>query len=196
MAAKESEIFDDIIVSTDSKSIAKIAKKYGATVPFVRPSSISDDFSGTNDVIKHTIEWCIENKYDVDYVCGIYPTAPFLTSNTLIKGFDALVNSDAEFVFSSTGYSYPIQRAFYIDACGRVDYINKSNKPQRSQDLKKAYHDAGQFYWGRAGSFLDNIDLFSKKSIPLVLPAYLVHDIDEESDWKHAEILYAGYKNI
>jgi pseudaminic acid cytidylyltransferase len=196
VAAKKSGIFDDIIVSTDSDCIADIARKYGATTPFIRPSSISDDHSGTNEVIKHAVNWYSENIGNIDYVCGIYPTAPFLTPDMLIKGLDVLVNSGAAFAFSATEYSYPIQRAFHIDNNRRVNYIDKYSKVKRSQDLKKSYHDAGQFYWGMADSFLDDVDLFSNQSVPVILPSYLAHDIDEESDWKYAEILYAGYKKI
>jgi len=194
MAAKESEIFDDIIVSTDSKSIAKIAKKYGAITPFIRPDSISDDFTGTNDVIKHAAKWYIENVGDIDYICGIYPTAPFLTSSVLVDGFHRLVNSNAAFVFSAVGYSYPIQRAFLISKNDRVQMLNKENISKRSQDLEKSYHDAGQFYWGLTSSFINNLNLYSDESIPMILPAHLAHDIDDEEDWKYAEMLYAGYK--
>ena len=194
IAAKKSGIFDDIIVSTDSQRIADVAKKYGAITPFIRPDSISDDFTGTNDVIKHAAKWYIENVGDIDYICGIYPTAPFLTSSVLVDGFHRLVNSNAAFVFSAVGYSYPIQRAFLISKNDRVQMLNKENISKRSQDLEKSYHDAGQFYWGLTSSFINNLNLYSDESIPMILPAHLAHDIDDEEDWKYAEMLYAGYK--
>ncbi|MBT5400048.1 pseudaminic acid cytidylyltransferase [bacterium] len=194
IAAKKSGIFDDIIVSTDSQRIADVANKYGAITPFIRPDSISDDFTGTNDVIKHAAKWYIENVGDIDYICGIYPTAPFLTSSVLVDGFHRLVNSNAAFVFSAVGYSYPIQRAFLISKNDRVQMLNKENISKRSQDLEKSYHDAGQFYWGLTSSFINNLNLYSDESIPMILPAHLAHDIDDEEDWKYAEMLYAGYK--
>ena len=194
IAAKKSGIFDDIIVSTDSQRIADVANKYGAITPFIRPDSISDDFTGTNDVIKHAAKWYIENVGDIDYICGIYPTAPFLTSSALVDGFHRLVNSNAAFVFSAVGYSYPIQRAFLISKNDRVQMLNKENISKRSQDLEKSYHDAGQFYWGLTSSFINNLNLYSDESIPMILPAHLAHDIDDEEDWKYAEMLYAGYK--
>ena len=194
IAAKKSGIFDDIIVSTDSQRIADVANKYGAITPFIRPDSISDDFTGTNDVIKHAAKWYIENVGDIDYICGIYPTAPFLTSSVLVDGFHRLVNSNAAFVFSAVGYSYPIQRDFLISKNDRVQMLNKENISKRSQDLEKSYHDAGQFYWGLTSSFINNLNLYSDESIPMILPAHLAHDIDDEEDWKYAEMLYAGYK--
>ncbi len=194
IAAKKSGIFDDIIVSTDSQRIADVANKYGAITPFIRPDSISDDFTGTNDVIKHAAKWYIENVGDIDYICGIYPTAPFLTSSVLVDGFHRLVNSNAAFVFSAVGYSYPIQRAFLISKNDRVQMLNKENISNRSQDLEKSSHDAGQFYWGLTSSFINNLNLYSDESIPMILPAHLAHDIDDEEDWKYAEMLYAGYK--
>jgi len=194
IAAKKSGIFDDIIVSTDSQRIADVANKYGAITPFIRPDSISDDFTGTNDVIKHAAKWYIENVGDIDYICGIYPTAPFLTSSVLVDGFHRLVDSNAAFVFSAVGYSYPIQRAFLISKNDRVQMLNKENISKRSQDLEKSYHDAGQFYWGLTSSFINNLNLYSDESIPMILPAHLAHDIDDEEDWKYAEMLYAGYK--
>ena len=194
IAAKKSGIFDDIIVSTDSQRIADVANKYGAITPFIRPDSISDDFTGTNDVIKHAAKWYIENVGDIDYICGIYPTAPFLTSSVLVDGFHRLVNSNAAFVFSAVGYSYPIQRAFLISKNDRVQMLNKENISKRSQDLEKSYHDAGQFYWCLTSSFINNLNLYSDESIPMILPAHLAHDIDDEEDWKYAEMLYAGYK--
>ena len=193
IAAKESGVFDDIIVSTDSKDIADIANKYGATTPFIRPDFISDDFTGTNDVIKHAANWYISNVGNIDYICGIYPTAPFLTPDILINGLNRLRSSNAAFVFSAVEYSYPIQRAFLISKDDRFCTISKENMLKRSQDLEKSYHDAGQFYWGLVDSFINDVPLFSSKSVPMVLPAYKAHDIDDEEDWNYAEILYAGY---
>ena len=63
----------------------------------------------------------------------------------------------------------------------------------RSQDLEEAYHDAGQFYWGTKDAWLDNKPLFSKHSMPVFLPRYLVQDIDTEEDWIRAELMYRAY---
>ena len=85
IAAKKTKIFDKILVSTDSKKIKNIALKYGAEVPFLRPKRLSDDYTGTKEVINHSIKWCVKNKIEAKFICCIYPTAPFINYKNLIK---------------------------------------------------------------------------------------------------------------
>ena len=187
--AKESKLFDKILVTTDDEEIASIAKKYGADVPFIRPKELADDFSGTADVVKHALEW-LKSKGEVfEYACTIYATAPLLQANYLINGYDKLKNSTAINAFSVTTMPFPIQRTFKVDAEGRCEMFSPEHYMARSQDLEEAYQDAGQFYWTKTGQSSDCI-MFGKDSIPIVLPRYLVQDIDTEEDWKRAEIMY------
>ena len=192
-AALDSKLFDKVIVSTDDESIAKVAKKYGAEIPFIRPEKISDDFTGTNDVVKHAINWFLEQDIVIHYVCCIYATAPFVEVKYLRKGLDFLSNSNQLFSFSVTSFPFPIQRAIKINK-DKVSMFYPEHVLSRSQDLDEAYHDAGQFYWGRPQSFLDGVDMFSENSIPVFLPRYLVQDIDTLEDWKRAELMYRTIK--
>lgn len=189
-AAKKSGLFDMVIVSTDDKEIADIARKYGAEVPFMRPDVLSDDFTPTNEVIKHALVWLRKEDYPIEHVCCIYACAPFVQPEYLEEGYHKLVNSGKSYSFSVTTFPFPIQRAIRINQQGYVEAIWPENINSRSQDLEERYHDAGQFYWGTVNAFLENKIIFSQDSIPVILPRYLVQDIDTDEDWKRAEIMF------
>lgn len=189
-AARESGLFDRIVVSTDDPEIADVAMQYGAEVPFLRPREIADDYTGTNAVVKHAIQWFDGRGESVDYACCIYATAPFVRAQYLREGFEKLSASDRSFAFSVTSFAFPIQRSIRINAAGTVEVCYPEHMFTRSQDLPEAFHDAGQFYWGRAEAFLNDVVLFSPASLPVVLPRYLVQDIDTMEDWRRAELMH------
>lgn len=192
-AALESKLFDKIIVSTDDEEIANVAKKYGAEVPFIRPKELSDDFTGTEDVVKHALEWLKEGGETFEFACTIYATAPLLQSKYLVEGYNALKTSTAVNVFSATSMPYPIQRTFKINDEGRCEMFTPEHYMTRSQDLEEAYQDAGQFYCTKTDQTSNEI-MFSKDSIPIILPRHLVQDIDTLEDWKRAEVMYKVMK--
>jgi len=192
-AALESKLFDKIIVTTDDEEIASVAKKYGANVPFIRPKELSDDFTGTTDVVTHALQWLKDKGESYDYVCTIYATAPLLQSKYLIEGFEKLQNSDAINAFSATSMPFPIQRTFKISNDERCEMFWPENYNTRSQDLEEAYQDAGQFYWTKVDQHSNEI-MFGKDSIPIILPRHLVQDIDTLEDWQRAEIMYKVIK--
>ncbi len=189
--AKQSGCFDRIIVSTDDKEIAAVAETYGAEVPFIRPAKISDDHATTMDVIQHSIKYFTEQSYKPALVCCIYPTAPFLLPEHLRQGQVELNNSEVEYVFSATSFSYPIQRAFNVTDMGRIQMFYSKYSVTRSQDLTEAYHDAGQFYWGKASAFIQGKPFFAKHSKAFILPRKRVQDIDTPEDWELAEALFS-----
>lgn len=189
-AAKASGLFDHIIVSTDDGEIAEIAQQCGAEVPFMRPVELSDDYVGTGAVIKHAAEWAINNFGELDFICTIYATAPFITPADLINGLALLLKSNAEIAFTVTSFSFPIQRAIRITNEGRVAMFQPEHFHTRSQDLEHAYHDAGQFYWARADAVLSEVSAFSHAAIPIILPRNQVQDIDTIEDWQRAELMF------
>ncbi len=189
-AALKSELFDRIIVSTDDSDIADIALKCGAEVPFMRPASLSDDFTGTLPVINHAINWLKEHGEAIEYICCIYATAPFIRSEYVREGYEKLIKSRKSFAFTITTYPFPIQRSVRILDDGSLDAFYPEFFETRSQDLEEAYHDAGQFYWGKVEAFLNNEILFSPVSVPVLLPRFLVQDIDTPEDWKRAELMF------
>lgn len=188
-AALKSNLFNKVIVSTDDEEIAKIAKDYGAEVPFLRPKELSDDFTGTADVINHTVEYFNSIGESYAYICTIYATAPLLKEIYLQKGYDKLKNSNAKYSFSATSMPFPIQRTFRLNNTGRCEMFTPEYYNSRSQDLEEAYQDAGQFYWENLQKSSNEI-MFGKDSIPIILPRHLVQDIDTLEDWERAEYMY------
>jgi len=191
--ALASNLFEKVVVTTDDKEIAKIAQEYGAEVPFLRPEKLSDDFSGTADVIEHAVS-VLESKGEYyDYVCTIYATAPLLQKEYLLEAYKKLQESSAVYAFSATSMPFPIQRTFKLDKNGRCQMFTPEHYMSRSQDLEEAYQDAGQFYWEKRTEKSKEI-IFGKDSIPIVLPRHLVQDIDTLEDWTRAELLYKVLK--
>ncbi len=193
--ALQSQLFDRVIVSTDDKEIASVAESFGAEVPFLRPAELADDFSGTNAVVKQGLEWLQSHDFPVDYACCIYATAPFVQVEHLRAGYERLIASGQSYAFSVTSFPFPIQRAIRINEDGHVEALYPEMIASRSQDLEEAYHDAGQFYWGRCDAFLQDVVTFSPASDPVVLPRYLVQDIDTEEDWERAELMYKAWES-
>ena len=188
--AKASKCFDKIIVSTDDKKIATIAKKYGAEVPFTRPKSLSDDYTPTTPVVSHAINWIVRNYKKPLYVCCIYPAAPFIKLCDLRNGLKILKKTKLNYVFPVTNFAYQIQRSFKIDTNNKLKMFFPKYYKYRSQDLDKAFHDAGQFYWGKTEAWLNNEKIYSKNSFPMQVPRSRVLDIDTVEDWKIAEKMY------
>ena len=189
-AAKDSGVFDRILVSTDCDEIAALARACGAEVPFVRPAELADDHTPTMPVIRHAIEWCSRQGELFDYACCIYATAPFVDSEDLQKGHRQLISHpQADFVLPVTSFPFPIFRALQIED-GRAKMIWPENENVRSQDLPEAYHDAGMFYWGTAAAWSGKTGIYSSHTIPLVIPRYRVQDIDTPEDWTKAELLF------
>ncbi|MFA7090459.1 MAG: pseudaminic acid cytidylyltransferase [Arcobacteraceae bacterium] len=187
--ALNSKLFDKVIVSTDDEEIAQIAKEYGAQVPFLRPKELSDDFTGTGAVVGHTLKYLKSVGENYDFVCTIYATAPFLQTKYLLEGFEKLKNSNARSAFSCTSMPFPIKRTFKITQNERCQMFFPEHFQTRSQDLEEAYQDAGQFYWTNLNVPSTDI-IFGQDSIPIVLPRYLVQDIDTPEDWERAEMMY------
>ena len=188
-AALASQCFDRIIVSTDDAEIAECALHFGAEVPFTRPAELADDYTGTIPVIAHAIEWLSKNSTMPDEVCCIYATAPFVTAEDIHRGQEVLATCGAEYVFAVSSYAFPIQRALRISSDGYISMFQPKNFFTRSQDLEEAWHDAGQFYWASADTWLAQRPIFSERSVPVVLPRYRVQDIDTAEDWERAEWL-------
>ena len=195
--ALKSKIFDKVLVSTDSKKIKKIAEKYGAEVPFIRPKNLSNDFVGTPAVVKHAIHWCQKKKLNIKNICCIYPTAPLLEKKYLIEGYKKIKNSNYDFVFSACKHEKTVQRSFYLDKKNNTKMFFSSFYSKRSQDLKDAYFDAGSFYWGTKKSWLQKKPMiFSKNSSIIKLPNNKVQDLDTNLDWKKLSIKFKKTKDI
>jgi len=188
--ALASGCFDQVIVSTDDAEIADVARQWGAAVPFMRPAELADDFAGTTPVVAHAVRWHQDYGKELIAVCCLYATAPFVDPEDIKDGLKSLEQTPADrFVFTATPYASPIQRALRLDpASGEAKMWQPEQFSNRSQDLEPAYHDAGQFYWGRPQAWLQSGNLF-EGSKPLLMPRWRVQDIDTQDDWIRAEHL-------
>lgn len=192
-AALQSGCFDRVIVSTDDEAIAAVAKTYGAEVPFMRPADLSDDFTGTNAVARHAIEWCIDNGNDIRHACCIYATAPFVTAELIKEGWKKLTENNADFAVTVTTFPFAIQRALAMEADQTLTLFYPEHRDTRSQDLEEGYHDIGQLYWAKAASFVLDKPLFAGSeggTVPILVSRNRVQDIDTEEDWREAELRY------
>jgi len=189
-AAIDSQCFDQVIVSTDDAEIAEVAKSFGASVPFMRPDELANDYANTIPVVKHAIEWFDDQVQAPSEVCCLYATAPFVRASTIRKAYEQMQSTQADYCFTATSFAFPIQRAIKVTAENQVEMFYPEYLETRSQDLEDSYHDAGQFYWGKAEAFKQQKSIFSKSATPYILPRYLVQDIDTLEDWEKAELMY------
>ena len=193
-AAVQSGCFSRVVVSTDDIEIADVARQFGAEIPFMRPAALSNDHTGTISVIRHAVEWFTNQGQLQGHVCCIYATAPFITSVDIQRGLEILNDSGSDYAFTVTSYPFPIQRAIRITSTGQVEMFTPEHFNTRSQDLEGAYHDAGQFYWGRKDAWLAEKIIFSRTSSPILLPRHQVQDIDTLEDWYRAELMFRAWK--
>ncbi len=189
-AAQAADVFDRIIVSTDSEEVADMARTYGVEVPFMRPSKLSDDHATTDDVIIHALNWFRSNGVELTYACCLYATAPFVQSEYILQGLKKMRETSSIGAFSVTTFSFPIFRSLKINDRGAVEMFWPEHRLTRSQDLPEAYHDAGQFYWINVAKYLKKPALYASDSVPVILPRHLVQDIDTPEDWVRAELMF------
>ena len=189
-AAIASNIFDEVMVSTDSEEIAKIARDYGAVVPFMRSEKNADDYATTEDVIMEVVNQYKERGKAYAYVCCLYPTTPFITSSILKEAVKIMVQENPAVVIPVVQFSYPPQRCFVIDENGYARFKYPEYVKTRSQDLEKQYHDAGQFYIYHVEKLFAHNGIIEDDFKPIILPEMCVQDIDTLDDWKMAEMKY------
>lgn len=192
-AAVASGLFDEVMVSTEDEEIAEIAKQYGAKVPFYRSEKTAGDFATTNDVLLEVIEEYEKRGEFFDVACCVYPTAPFVTAEKIKDAMAQLEASDADTLIPVVQFSYPPQRAMVIRN-EKLEFKYLEYIDSRSQDLEKEYHDVGQFYCFKVPAYKDNKKLMLGSILPYVVDEMEVQDIDNESDWKIAEIKYQAMK--
>lgn len=188
-AALESEMFDEVMVSTDSEEIADLAREYGAEVPFLRSDRNSDDYATTSDVLLEVLEEYKKIGKSFNYMCCIYPTAPFVTGEKIKKAMNLIMEEEAVEVMPVVAFSYPPQRGFVIEN-DKLKMLHPEHLRTRSQDLEKNYHDCGQFYCYHVEKYIACNGQIVEGILPIILPEMEVQDIDYEEDWKIAELKY------
>lgn len=191
-AAFDSSLFERIIVTTDDDEIAEIAVAFGAEVPFRRPLELADDHTPTVPVIVHAINECSHRGWQAEKVCCIYPNVPFIEVEDIRTAYDLLGEKQTKYTFPVTEFPSAIQRALRRSSTGAISPFFEGYELTRTQDLERAYHDAGQFYWGSASAWL-KFDRIHANGIGLVIPNWRVVDIDTPEDWHRAETLWAAF---
>ena len=194
-AARDSQCFEHIIVSTDDAEIAAVSVAYGAEVPFVRPADLADDHTPTVPVIAQAIEACQALGWDIAYACCIYPCVPLIDPVDLKRGFDQLLAAPkALYSFPVTSFPSPVQAALRRSTTGMVDLFDPSHVATRTQDLEPGFYDAGQFYWGGADAWLSGEQILSHGT-SIELPEWRVVDIDTIADWTRAELMFQALRS-
>lgn len=188
-AARASGLFEHVIVSTDDEEIAQVAGRWGGDVPFLRPAELATDHCGATQVITHATRWAIAQGLDVQAVCCLLATAPFMHTADLRAGYEILCAGSWQYVFSATEFPSTIFRSFKRADTGGVQMFFPEHFTARSQDLPQALHDAAQFYWGRPSAWLGEQRMFEPHSAIIMVPRWRVQDIDNEEDWQRAEML-------
>jgi pseudaminic acid cytidylyltransferase len=188
---RDSGAFDDVVVSTDDDEIAAIAEGAGARVPFRRPEGLADDVAPTVDVISHAVTWLERQGQAVDLACCVYPASVFLPSADLRRSRDVLLaHPEAAYVATVVPYPHPVQRALRQADDGTLSFVQPEFASSRTQDLEPLWHDAGQFYWGRADAWRARVPILPH-AVGYPVDADRVCDIDTEDDWRRAEVLHA-----
>ena len=187
--AIKSKLFNKIIISTDSKKIAQISKKYGAEVPFIRPKKISDDHATDYDVIEHFLNYAKKQNLKIRFLCYVYPANPLLKIATLKKCKKLLLNTKSRKIITVGKFSYPIQRALAKNVLGNIYFREKINKKKRSQDLASYYHDAGQCYWFNLKK-INNIRDIDAKTKAIELKKFEFLDVDTKDDFSILKKIY------
>ncbi len=194
-AALNSGLYDEVMVSTDSEEIANVAREYGAKAPFIRSADNSNDFAATVDVLCEVFDWYKKKNVEFEFATCIYACAPFVNAKVLQDSFEMLIKENCDCVFPILAYSHPIQRALKLSDMGKIDTFDDSNSNARTQDLDKAFHDAGMFYTFDVKKLMINKSLRTQDTFAIEIDELHAHDIDTENDWVLAELKYKLFSN-
>jgi pseudaminic acid cytidylyltransferase len=195
MAAKESGLFQHILVSSDDPEIIEISRQWGAETPFIRPPELADDYTTTMPVVTHAINECTSLGWRFDKVCCIYPSVPFIKVEDLKSGLELLKSASVPFIFPVTEFPTALQRAIKLDENGYTSALYPENELLRTQDFEPTFYDAGQFCWGAKEAWLRFRQVHSN-GVGLIIPKWRVVDIDTIDDWLRAELVWEIFKKM
>ena len=189
-AVEKTNLFDNIIISTDKKKIEISNIRINKYIKFQRPKKYSTDKSTTIDAVNHSIKWFIKNLYKPKYVCCIYACSPLIDPKNIISAYTKIKSNKWNFVTSAAKYQHPIERSFKIDSMSSIKMNSPKNYSKRTQMFLDNYHDAGQFYWGKVDSWLNKKNFFDSRSTIEEIDSMKVVDIDTKEDWKKAQSIF------
>jgi N-acylneuraminate cytidylyltransferase len=194
--ALQSEVVQDVYVSTDSDEIKEIAIKYGAKVPFLRATGLADDYTPTVDVVADAIKNIeVIGKVAINTVCCLYPICPLITIDDIKKAYDQFSsNQNVSYVSACTKFNFPVQRGFYYRNKIGVEMVFPDQYWTRSQDLETVFHEAGAFWIGNKSTYISKIPFMNSLTMPYIIPSWRVQYIDDDDDWQRAEKIYQATK--
>jgi len=195
-AALNSGLFDEVMVSTDDQEIAEIAKHFGAKVPFFRSDKTANDYATTYEVIEEVLEKYKRLNRVFDFACCLYACSPFVTGRILLKSIEILRTNNFDSVLPVIAYGSPIQRALKVGTDNKISFFYPEFSLSRSQDLQLSYHDAGQYYWMNTEKCLQHKKIITDNSGSVIISEMEGQDIDNETDWKLAELKYELLQSI
>ncbi|MDR2942396.1 MAG: pseudaminic acid cytidylyltransferase [Treponema sp.] len=194
-ACKDSGIFSEIMVSTDSEEIAEVANNSGARVPFMRSPKTADDFASTFDVLEEVINNYKKEGQEFDHLCCVYPCVPFLSGKTLQNAYAQLAESGSDALQPVCKFPVPVEWAMKIEN-GILVPNDRKAQLIRSQDLTPKYFDVGMFYMIKTAIMLKEKSLTPPKTMAYIMDEREVQDIDTIDDWLMAEIKYKLIKGL
>ncbi len=185
--AKKSKLFSKIVVTTDSKKIAKISKKYGAEV-IIRNKKLSNDYTTSTAAVIDCIKKI--SSQNEKYHCCIYPTAILTNPKNLVKSLRKIKKLNADHLIAITDFEYPPARSLKMIGKNWINFTNKKYENIRSQDISKVYHDTGSYYFYKTSKLLKKANQLSSKTTYSYINRINSIDINDLSDLKIAKIKF------
>ena len=188
-AAVKSGLFCEVMVSTDDGAIADAARSAGSTVPFLRSNKNSDDRATLNDALAEVLEAYEKQGRKFQSFACIMATAAFVTPDQLRDAFTLMRERNADSVVAVTRFGFPIQKALRLTD-GRLTMFAREHDRVLTQEFEPAFHDCGQFFFCKTPEFLVERRVMNDKTYAYEIPESHAQDIDNEEDWRMAELKY------
>lgn len=186
-AALETNIFDEIMVSTDSMEYAKIAQKYGAQVPFLRSSDLATDLTDSWEVVENVLNNYIAIGKKFDTVTFLQPTSPLRTDNEIREAMKLFIDNQADSVVSITAIEHPIQWSLSLEDNKMIHFREPENSTKRRQELEMFYRENGAIYIVTTNKILHRQSIYSGRCLGYVMQSDKSIDIDSKMDFRLAE---------
>ena len=192
LIAAQSKLFEDVVISTDDSDYAQVAIEFGASFYGLRPENLSDDHTASVTVMKYEIlQYKERTGHFPEFLCTLYGTSVFVTEKILKKAFRVFGETNSDMVMAVSEYPHPIERSLIMDDNGNLKYKTSEFAGFRTQDLPPSYYDIGLMYLFKVAAFLEKggDSIVSLTKSPVVVPKQFAVDIDDEADWKLAELI-------
>jgi N-acylneuraminate cytidylyltransferase/CMP-N,N'-diacetyllegionaminic acid synthase len=192
--ALESKYLDEVVVSTDDEEIAKISKKYGAEVPFMRPKELATDKAKGIKVVFHALKWLEEHNEYYDLLILLQPTSPFRTAKDINQAIELLFIKNAKAIVSVCETEHHPYWANMLPSDGCMkDFLRPEAANKNRQDLPIFYRLNGAIYLAYYSYLKMQKGFLGDKTYAYIMPRKSSIDIDDEFDFKFAEFVMSNY---